>query len=295
MSDTPADLPLENPARISMLMRLGVMLPILCMPAGFIARFAPRVLSPRQAAGFSTSIPVTRAVEIIDRLDTDYLVRTLEWIDPQGMDSLLREVTPATAARIARHLADSRDFADMSSLVGYLSPEAMAACVQVFHNGHDLLKVAGHVTEKHLMAPAILSLPARKLPGLFSAADSAGRWRDIFDIVDAMPHATQDMLGHRLCELESHDLTSFLRASLRLEAWPQLLDICLRLSPQDREMLATMIGEQDETLHLGFMRSARDQGKMQLLLRLVSCMPMHDQRRLVRLAARNGIRITSVL
>lgn len=270
----------------------------------FIARITPtrvsawsvqRFLPPHTAASLAPDLPPDRAASIVEYLSTDYLLQTLRWVDANNFGPLLKSISPQTAGRLAKSLADQREFTEMSALVAYLSPEAMVAAVKVFHSGHDLLKAASLIKEKHLLSPAILSIPAKKLPGLFSAADSAGLWREIFSIVDAMNADTQDQLGLRLAELGRNEITSFLRASLRLNTWPQLLEICLRIQPGAQSNLAALIAMQDETLHLGFMRSAQEQGKMQLLLKLVSCMPMDDQRRLVRMAGRNGIRITSVL
>ena len=264
-------------------------------PVAQCAWFVQRYLHPESAANVAMYLPGKKAAAIVDRLSTQYLVNVTKWVDAVRLTPLLRQISPEAASRIAKQLADERDFAAMSGLTAYLSAEAMVACVRELHSGDDLLKVAEHIEEKHLLSPAILSLSAKQLPVLFSAADAAGKWVEIFSIVDVMDDSTRIELGQRLATLEPLDIRSFLRASLRLNTWPQLLDICLAMEPEARQTLAASIAEQDEGLHTGFLRSAKEQGKMQLLLKLVGEMPMDDQRRLVRMAGKHGIRITSVL
>lgn len=265
------------------------------IPLQLIAWFAERYIKTEAALRLASDLPPSRAASIVDHLSTEYLLELIQQIEPLEISSLLYHINPSTTARIAKVLADERSFADMSRLVGFLAPESMISAVRVLHSGDDLLKVALHVEDKKLLSPAIASLPTKKLPGLFSAAEKGGHWEEVFGIVDVMDPATQRQLGERLSDLNSSDMTAFLHAALQLNTWPQLLQICLDLSEYARARLANNIAMQEESLHLKFMQAAQQQGQMQTLLKLVSLMPMPDQRRLVRMAGRHGIRITSVL
>ncbi|GEM_PF-3513542 len=265
------------------------------LPARISAWFIERFLQPPSTASLAAQMPPRKAAAIVEHLSTDYLVNATRCIEPDQLQALLLLISPETTGRIAKYLADDRAFAEMSGLVAYLSPRSITSVVRVLYSGDDLLKIATQVEDKYLLAPAIAHLPTKRLPGLFSAAETDDNWQVIFDIVEALDASTKRQLGERLADLAHTDMTDLLWASLRLNTWSQLLVIWQSLSGHARERLAANIANQEEGLHLKFIEVAEQQGRMQSLLKLISDMPLADQRRLVRLAGRKGIRITSVL
>lgn len=265
------------------------------VPAKLCAWFTERYLSAEATLAISQKLPPQKSAAIVNYLSSEYLLQLIPMLDPLASQKLLAEISPAAVARIAKILVDQREFGSISRLVGYLSPAAMMQAMGAFHSASDLLNVALQVEDKLLLSPAVAALPAQRLSGLLIAAEKAGQWPELFHIIEVMDAPTRHQLGERLAELPSHSMRGLLNASLALNAWPKLLQICLSLSQHAQEQLALNIAQQDEALHLKFMQAARQQGEMQTLLKLVGHMPIADQRRLVRMAGRNGIRITSVL
>lgn len=265
------------------------------LPSRLCAWYVEHFIPPEGALAFAQSIPPPKVASIVDHLSTDYLVALTLEVDPVDNRPLLAAISPEAVSRIAKALVDQREFTPISRLVGYLSPAAMSRTVRMFHSAGDLLMVALEVEDKRLLSPAVAGLPTQRLAGLLVAAERGEKWHEIFDIMDAMDAGTQRQLGERLADLPARDMSGLLSAALRMDTWPKLLQIYQGLSEHAQERLAANISEQEESLHLRFMQAAHEKGQMQVLLKLVSRMPLSDQRRLVRMAARHGIRITSVL
>lgn len=265
------------------------------LPVSVTAWVMSRYIPLEVARDLATKFPPARAALIADALPSEYLASLSLSLNAEQARYLLPEILPGTASRIAKLLVDRREFVAMSRLVAYLAPASMARAVSEFHSAADLLKVAMEVDEKSLLSPAVAGLPSQRLGAVLLAAEKGGHWQEIFDLMHAMDASTQGILGERLAELPAEDITGLLHASLDRGTWPELLQICLGLSEHAQLRLAEKISLQDEELHLRFMLAAKEIGKMQLLLKLVGYMPMPAQRRLVRLAGRHGIRITSAL
>ena len=148
------------------------------VPVKLAAKLAEDALGPLLAARLAALVDVGLAGDIVRRLSAGFLADVAVELDPRQAHEVIGELPPDLIAAAAAELDQRDEHIAMSMIVGHLSPEALAAVVEVLST-HALLRVGFLIEAPERLDELVALLPDGCLAEIALLASEEDRWDEI--------------------------------------------------------------------------------------------------------------------
>jgi hypothetical protein len=161
------------------------------LPTKVLSSIAERALGPVIVARLSGMIDPGRAVDVAEKLPTEFLADVAVWIDPRRSNEVIGRIPPAQIAAVAEVLLDRGEYVAMGMFVGHLSDDALIATFEVIQD-HELLLVGFVLEDKDRLDHVMRLLPDDRVDGIVTAVVEHDLWEEALDLLS---HLEPDRRG----------------------------------------------------------------------------------------------------
>ena len=152
------------------------------LPVGLVAMIGEHAFGPTLSARVAALLDPGRAVDMADKLPTEFLAEIAIDIDPRRASQLIARIPPEQIEKVTRELVRRGEYVTMGRFVGHLSEPALRASVAVIDDA-TLLRTA-FVLEDRDRIDALADLVGEdRIAGLIEVAEKEGLWAEALDLL----------------------------------------------------------------------------------------------------------------
>lgn len=260
------------------------------LPVGLALQIAER-LGPLLTARVASEMPSGRGVEIAKRMSATFAADVCVDLDPRRTRDLIAHLPTGWMVEVALELARRRDFVTMSRFVDFVSDEAVQGVVAALQDEASLLRVAFYMGAKNRMDHFFRMLPPKRLEGLILRVEDEPD-ELLPALLSLLIHVSYDLkreLGNIAAAQDESVLTGYVRATQRLDLWPDILPVVGAMSEPFRGKVVNLPILSEPAVQERVVGAADDHGLWGILLPLVQMMNASTRAALAGIiAARDG-------
>lgn len=260
------------------------------LPLPILTRIIERAFGPLLCARTAGLLPVQRAIDIAERLDTAFLTDTCIELDPRSAAELVASFPVDKVVAIARELVRRDELVTMGRFIDSVSLEAIGAVMAAIEDDGVLLRVSFFAEDVGRLNEIVELLPPARLERIiqFAATADPETWGEAMALIAGV----EPKLAHRLAaitgDFERAVLAQVLRSTAAIACWDTLLPIVAAMAEPQQRKIVRLIAEQDEALQVDMLTALAGAGQGALLRSVASIDPPALQA-LEALSARHGI------
>ena len=257
------------------------------MPTRLLALLAKKALGPLLCARIAGLMPVAKAMDIAERLDTDFLARLCLELDPRSARPLIAAMPPVRIAEVAVELARRNEFITMGRFVDSLKPVAIREVLKALTDDEAVLRIAFFVEDKDRLDTLVQLLPDERLRRIVRwSATHAELWPEGLGLMSSLEFEQRQRLADLAGSEDETTIFAMVRATQQHGLWPQLLPIVALMSETGQQRVSRLAEAWDDDLLLSVAQAAHAHQQWQTLLGLFAQMREEAKPRLITLARR---------
>jgi hypothetical protein len=243
------------------------------LPVALTLRIAKR-LGPLLTARVASEMPSGRGVEIAKRMSTSFAADVCVGLDPRRTRDLIAHLPTVWMVNVALELARRGDFVTMSRFVDFVSDEAVQGMVEAIKDEAALLRVAFYMGEKNRMDHFFGMLPPKRLEALILRVedDPDELLPALLSLLIHVSYGLKRELGNIAAAQDESVLTGYVRATQRLDLWPDILPVVAAMSEPARRKVVNLSILSESAVQERVVGAADDHGLWGVLLSLVEMM-----------------------
>ncbi len=153
------------------------------VPAAVAAKMAEKALGPLLTARVAALVDEDRIMGIVKRLPDDFLAEVAVELDPRHARHVLLSIPDDRMADIAQELDSRGEHVAMSAFVAYLTPDALAAVVDVL-SADALLRVGYLLEAPERLDGIVAGMSDESLTAVVELAEAEGRQDELAGICE---------------------------------------------------------------------------------------------------------------
>ena len=243
------------------------------LPVAVTLQIAER-LGPLLTARVASEIPSGRGVEIARKMSTTFAADVCVDLDPRRTRDLIVHLPTGWLVEVALELARRGDFVTMSRFVDFVSDRAVQGVVEAMDDETDLLRVAFYMGAKNRMDHFFRMLPPKRLEALILRVedDPDELLPALLSLLIHVSYGLKRELGNIAAAQDESVLTGYVRATQRLDLWPDILPVVAAMSEPFRGKVVNLPILSEPTVQESVVGAADDHGLWGVLLLLVELM-----------------------
>lgn len=209
------------------------------IPVATVALAGRRFFGPLLSARIAAQLDPSRASEVAQRLSPRFLAEVCLHLDPRRAAGIIARIPLSTIVEVARELMTRREYVTLGQLVGYVSDEAIAACVAVA-GSEDLLRIAFFIEQPEHLDTVVDTLTDARIGEVLAAAagDGESLWPYAFGLLDTLSPDRRARVAEIAIGQDDAVLASMLDAVHDGALYSSLLPLVAAMSPESRRRLA---------------------------------------------------------
>ena len=245
------------------------------VPPKLAAVIGERAFGPLLCARVTGLLEPSRAIDIAERLETDFLADLAVELDPRRASRVIAEIT--------RELAEREEYVPMGGLVGHLSEAALRAAIDAIDD-ETLLLTAYVVEAKGNLGALVGLLPPERLETIIRSAAELDLWPEALDVLGHVSERQRGQLGDIAAAQDDAVLDTMVRAAQRDGLWADVLPVTRAMSPDSRVRFAKLKSVHAKAVLASIVAAASEHGLWPELLELLPHLPAAARRRVAALA-----------
>jgi hypothetical protein len=243
------------------------------LPVALTLQIAER-LGPLLTARVASEMPSGRGVEIAERMSTTFAADVCVDLDPRRTRDLIAHLPTGWMVQVALELARRGDFVTMSRFVDFVSDEAVQGVVEAIEDEAALLRVAFYMGEKNRMDHFFRMLPPKRLEALILRVegDPDHLLPALLSLLIHVSYGLKRELGNIAAAQDESVLTGYVRATQRLDLWPDILPVVAAMSEPFRAKVVNLPILSEPPVQERVVGAADEHGLWGALLPLVEMM-----------------------
>jgi hypothetical protein len=243
------------------------------LPVALTLQIAER-LGPLLTARVASEMPSGRGVEIAERMSTTFAADVCVDLDPRRTRDLIAHLPTGWMVEVALELARRGDFVTMSRFVDFVSDEAVQGVVEAIEDEAALLRVAFYMGEKNRMDHFFRMLPPKRLEALILRVegDPDHLLPALLSLLIHVSYGLKRELGNIAAAQDESVLTGYVRATQRLDLWPDILPVVAAMSEPFRAKVVNLPILSEPPVQERVVGAADEHGLWGALLPLVEMM-----------------------
>jgi hypothetical protein len=243
------------------------------LPVALTLQIAER-LGPLLTARVASEMPSGRGVEIAERMSTTFAADVCVDLDPRRTRDLIAHLSTGWMVEVALELARRGDFVTMSRFVDFVSDEAVQGVVEAMEDEAALLRVAYYMGEKNRMDHFFRMLPPKRLEALILRVedDPDELLPALLSLLIHVSYGLKRELGNIAAAQDESVLTGYVRATQRLDLWPDILPVVAAMSELFRGKVVNLPILSEPPVQERVVGAADEHGLWGVLLPLVEMM-----------------------
>jgi hypothetical protein len=243
------------------------------LPVALTLQIAER-LGPLLTARVASEMPSGRGVEIAERMSTTFAADVCVDLDPRRTRDLIAHLSTGWMVEVALELARRGDFVTMSRFVDFVSDEAVQGVVEAMEDEAALLRVAFYMGEKNRMDHFFRMLPPKRLEALILRVedDPDELLPALLSLLIHVSYGLKRELGNIAAAQDESVLTGYVRATQRLDLWPDILPVVAAMSEPFRGKVVNLPILSEPPVQERVVGAADEHGLWGVLLPLVEMM-----------------------
>ncbi len=243
------------------------------LPVAVTLQIAER-LGPLLTARVASEMPSGRGVEIARKMSTTFAADVCVDLDPRRTRDLIAHLPTGWLVEVALELARRGDFVTMSRFVDFVSDRAVQGVVEAMDDETDLLRVAFYMGAKNRMDHFFRLLPPKRLEALILRVEDEPDelLPALLSLLIHVSYGLKRELGNIAAAQDESVLTGYVRATQRLDLWPDILPVVAAMSEPFRGKVVNLPILSEPTVQESVVGAADDHGLWGVLLLLVELM-----------------------
>ena len=210
------------------------------LPVGLVAVIGEKTFGPVLSARMAALLDPDRAVEMADKLPTEFLADVAIAIDPRRTSEVIGRIPPARVAEVTSELLRREEYVTMGRFIGHLSDEAIAAAVAVMDE-RELLGVAFVLEDKARLDRLAELLSDERANRVIKTAASEDMWVEALDLLNHLgANRRAAFINHPAAQDEAV-LDSLIAAVQSHDLWDSVLPLIELLPPDAQERVAAAV------------------------------------------------------
>lgn len=263
------------------------------LPTRITAVIAQKAFAPVFVARIAGEMPVDRAIDIAQRMDTGFLADVTPELDPRSVGPIIRQMPVQVVRDVALELIRRREYITMGLFVGYLTDAALEQVIAAIRDEEDLLQIGLFVEAREAIPKLVGMLSDQRLERLVALALDAAKdlWGPALSLMAHVDPAMQRRLGDLVAREDDATLTRLLRRTVAEDLWPAVLPVVARMSPDAQARLLRLDALADPEVLRSIVAAVEDGDLLREVLPLVAAtvaaggVDVDGPQRLLRVAA----------
>jgi hypothetical protein len=233
-----------------------------------------RRLGPLLTARVASEMPYGRGVEIARKMSTAFAADVCVDLDPRRTRDLVAHLPTAWTVDVALELARRGDFVTMSRFVDFVSDDAVQGVVDGMEDEAVLLRVAFYMGAKNRMDHFFRMLPPKRLEALIVRVEDEPDelLPALLSLLIHVSYGLKRDLGDIAAAQDESVLTGYVRATQRLDLWPDMLPVVAAMSEPSRAKVVNLPILSERAVQERVVGAADDHGLWGVVLPLVEMM-----------------------
>jgi hypothetical protein len=259
------------------------------LPVALTAQVAER-LGPLLTARVASEMPSGRGVELARRMSATFAADVCVYLDPRRTRDLIAHLPTGWAVEVSLELARRGDFVTMSRFVDFVSDDAVRGVVESIEDEAALLRVAFYMGAKNRMDHFFRMLPPQRLEALIVRVEDEPDelLPALLSLLIHVSYGLKRELGDIAAAQDESVLTGYVRATQRLDLWPDILPVVAAMSEPCRAKVVNLPILSEPAFQERVVSAADDHGLWGVLLPLVEMMNASTRAALAEIIAARG-------
>lgn len=213
------------------------------LPVPVLVVIVKKALGPLLCARVAGLMPPVRAVEIAERLPTDFLVEVCLALDPRSAREVVKRFPIARIVEIALELARRGEYVTMGRFVDSLTLAAIEAVMKAVKDDAALLSIAFFVEEPARLDEIVARLDPERLRRILrQAADSAPDiWGEALALMSQVSAALVQKFAAITGDFDAPILEKIMRSTEAIGAWETLLPVVATMKESQQQRLLPLL------------------------------------------------------
>jgi hypothetical protein len=259
------------------------------LPVALTVRVAEH-LGPLLTARVASEMPSERGVELARRMSATFAADVCVYLDPRRTRDLIAHLPTGWAVEVSLELARRGDFVTMSRFVDFVSDDAVRGVVESIEDEAALLRVAFYMGAKNRMDHFFRMLPPQRLEALIVRVEDEPDelLPALLSLLIHVSYGLKRELGDIAAAQDESVLTGYVRATQRLDLWPDILPVVAAMSEPCRAKVVNLPILSEPAFQKRVVSAADDHGLWGVLLPLVEMMNASTRAALAEIIAARG-------